>query len=216
MLTASMTAQCAPQAVLRSRKIPYKCISHNPWEWLECQSRWGEGRAQDLSSNTPKTFKKNHTISIFNRHDKWILPIHVTFQKQVIIARAHSVLLFAGRNYKKGHGITGKVITSIPSPGAIKMTDAGHLKSSAKLCKDKFIIHLDPCTWKYNWNEKSINQKYYQCLLRVWKAKYLNTKSQHESTNYSTEIEHDSVLRGNKTKSSIIKGTFLEAIHLLL
>lgn len=197
-------------------KIPNKGIFHKPWKGLECQPRWGEGWEQDLPSNTPKIFKKNCTISLFNRSDKLILPVHVKFQKQVIIARAHSVLLSACRTYKKGHGITGKVITSIPSPGAIKMTDAGHLKSSAKLCKDKFIIHLDPCTWKYNWNEQSINQRYYQCLLRVWKAKYLNTKSRHQSTNYSTEIEHDGVLRGNKTKSSIIKGTFLEAIHLLL
>lgn len=146
----------------------------------------------------------------------WFCQSILHFKSRFIIARAHSVLLFACRTYRKGHGITGKVITSIPSPGAIKMTDAAHLKSSAKLCKDKFIIHLDPCTWKYNWNEQSINQRYYQCLLRGWKAKYLNTKSQHQSTDYSTEIEHDGMLRGNKTKSSIIKGTFLEAIHLLL
>lgn len=68
---------------------------------------------QDWSSKTPKTFKKNCTISVFNRGEKLILPVHATFQKQIIIARAHSVLLFAYRNYKKGHGITGKVITSI-------------------------------------------------------------------------------------------------------
>lgn len=76
--------------------------------------------------------------------DKLILLAHVTLQKQVISARDHIILLFAFRNYKTGHGITGKVITSIPSPGHIKMADAGHVKSSAKLCKNKFIIHLDP------------------------------------------------------------------------
>ena len=117
-----------------------------------------------------------------------------------------------------GHGITGKVITSIPYPGHIKMTDAGHLKSSAKLCKNKFITHLDPGTWKYYWNEQSINQKYYQCLLWAWKTnkifEYKIPTPKYQL--FNIEIEHDGMLGGNKTKSQIVKVTFLEAIQLLL
>lgn len=74
--------------------------------------------------------------------DKLVPLVHVKFQKQVISARDHLISLFAGRIYKTGHGITGKVITSILSPGHIKMIDVGHLKSSVKLCKNKFIIHF--------------------------------------------------------------------------
>lgn len=216
MFAAPLTVQCALQAVPRSEKIPYKCISHNPWEWLECQPRWGEVWEQDLSSNTPKIFRKICTISVLTGVISWYCQSMLHFKSKLLLPEPTQYYCLHTETTKKGHGITGKVITFIPSPGAIKMTDAADLKSSAKLCKDKFIIHLDPCTWKYNWNEQSINQRYYQCLLWVWKAKYLNSKSQYQSTNYSTEIEHDGILKGNKTKSSIIKGTFLEAIHLLL
>lgn len=56
------------------------------------------------------------------------------------------MLLSAYRNYKTGHGITEKMIISLPSPGHTEVTEAGHFKSSAKLHKNKFIIHLDQST----------------------------------------------------------------------
>lgn len=75
-----------------------------------------------------------------------ILLLRATSQKQTASARDHLILLFARRKYRAGHGITEKIIISIPSLGHIKMIDAGHLQSSAKLCKNKFIIHLEPGT----------------------------------------------------------------------
>lgn len=82
------------------------------------------------------------------------------------------------------------------------MTDAGHLKSSVKLGKNKLIIHLDPGMWKYYWNEQSINQRYYQCLLRVWKTNRIfeYTIPTPKYQLFNMDIEHDSALRGNKIK----------------
>lgn len=82
-----------------------------------------------------------------------ILPVHAMFQTWITSTRDDLMLLFAFRNYKTGHGITEKIIISLPSPGHIEVTEAGHLKSSAKLHKNKFIIYLDQGTWKYYWNE---------------------------------------------------------------
>lgn len=117
----------------------------------------GQGEANQHCSHPQKELSVWHKVA-----DKMILPVHAMFQTWITSTRDDLMLLFAYRNYKTGHGITEKIIISLPSPGQTEVTEAGHLKSSAKLHKNKFIIYLDQGTWKYYWNEKK--KRYYQCL----------------------------------------------------
>lgn len=92
---------CALQGGLRSRKIPYKISPTTPGsDWSASQ---GEGKVGNKTCQAilPKTFKKNCTIRVFNSSDKLILPIHITFQKQVYYCQSPLSIIVCMQNLQK-------------------------------------------------------------------------------------------------------------------